>query len=69
MTRPKPRPRMRFALRSAEKSVRDLWEQTERDPSDLAQKVAKYQLWLARKKAGKLPPYEVIETGMLRRMG
>lgn len=54
--------RTSFARKDQQAEIRDL-RNAHRDPADLVQKVAKFQLWQARKKAGKLEAY----TGTLRR--
>lgn len=58
----RPTPRMVYNRKSERAEIQEL-KAAHADPADLAQKVAKYQLWLSRKKAGKLDPY----VGTLRR--
>lgn len=60
----RPTPRMVYNRKNEQAEIQDL-KSAHQDPADLAQRVAKYQLWLARKKAGKLPGY----VGTLRRNG
>ena len=60
----RPTPRMVYNRKSERAEIREL-KDAQCDPADLARRVARFQLYLARKKAGRLPMF----TGTLRRMG
>jgi hypothetical protein len=50
---------MVYARKSEREEIREL-KAAQRDPADLAQRVAEYQAYLEKKRAGRLPMYERI---------
>lgn len=61
----RPVPRMVYNRKSERAEIQEL-KAAHRDPADLVQKVAAYQVYLAQKKVGRLPAYEIVGNPSLR---